>query len=154
MAELTAVASGARERQIAVSPTTGYWYISALDFADPGHGHGAYNVLWTSKDGGLSWARQVLGNSANNQMLALGGSKLYLIWEQTMPNLSKHSGLTCSLDDGQTWAAPIDLSGPTGYPNPEGDEVHLPEVSLWNDILSVSYVSQGSMWVRSTADIT
>jgi hypothetical protein len=155
VSELTTIPSGAREREVAVSTTTGFWYIYALDFGSPGPGQGpALGVLWTSKDGGLSWARQVLSTNSNFGVLLVSGSTLYVTWQQDLRDGTKHVELTYSLNNGQTWAAPNDLSGPTGYPNPQPENVYLPGISVSGQAFSEVYESQGNVMVRSTADIT
>ncbi len=141
---------GAQERQVAVSDTTGYWYIYAQDEQAKTP---SYGVLWTSKDAGSSWSRQVVSSHTPEGTMLVDGSTIYLTSQQRLPD-GMHIYLIYSLDDGQTWAAPIDVSGPTGYPTPEPDMVYDPQISRYGPLFSEAYVSQGSVMVRSSRDVT
>jgi hypothetical protein len=147
--KLTPVDEGARERQVAVSTTTHNWYIYANQ-EYPDH----MGVLFTSADAGVSWRKQVLSHNASPGWILVNGSTIYISWPQMFAD-GVHFELIYSLDDGDTWSAPDDLSGPTEIKKVRNeDEVYRPMMSIRGKEFDVVYESHGDVVVASTADIT
>ncbi len=154
VSQLSTIPKSGTERQVEVSSTTGIFYIAATDLSVNDHLLGGNQVLWTSLDSGTTWTEQVLAPGTDAPMMAVKGSTVYLTWRQNLADGTSFIALDYSLDSGQTWATPIDLSGPVGYPSPVPDMTYLPALSLTGGLFSEVYESQGSVFVRSSGDIS
>jgi hypothetical protein len=153
-APLSPVTHGARERQVAVSTTTGTWYIVATDEADtPPKTIGGYTVLFTSSDRGATWSEQKFSPATTNQWILVEGSAIYLAWMQHFPD-GLHIEMSYSLDSGLDWTALGDISGPIGVATPTPDEAYRPALSLKGPTLNVLYSAQGKVTMRITDAIT
>jgi hypothetical protein len=151
--KLTPVSNGAKERAVAVSPTTGLWFIYAIDRSQS-RGHiGGRAVLFTSANGGSTWTKQRLSSNTMPGSILVSGQTIYLTWLEHFPD-GVHVKLGFSPDSGGTWRPPSDLSGSIGVSLRLLGNAHQPWISIWEKIISVVYMTNEGVITRSTDDIT
>jgi hypothetical protein len=148
--QLTTVAS-LEEPILAVSGVTGRAFIYCRDSGFPRIGH-----LSISDDHGTTWQLgQSFGTKARKGDLVVHGRRVYVTFSQQESAGEYHVFLSFSLDNGDTFSTPADISGSTGIKNT------MPKFAPWMSAgvgrsanFSILWMTATSVFVRSTTDIT